>query len=225
VLKALQGLPRPVWEMDLLCHSLVPPRLGDPPEQNHEQIRQKAWRKTCMCHLLAAHFQWFSFNSQLGALNMALVSCTHCGRHVKSTEDTCPFCSQELPKSASVMRAPLGSRAAMLLGAGAIVIACGGSEKDGSSSSGGTSTSSGNVGSSGTPVALYGAPAPMDAGPNDAAASSSGSSSGSSGVAPAYGAPPDAGGSSSGAAPPYGSPPGDGGTSGTPAPLYGAAPP
>jgi hypothetical protein len=142
---------------------------------------------------------------------MALVSCPSCSRHVRSNEDDCPFCQSALPKMATVNRGGVGSRAAMLLGASAVMIACGSEVKNPPGSSGGTSSSSGepiyapvygapapredagtssggaDAGEDGSvSVALYGAPIPVDAG----ASSSSGSSSSTGGAIPAYGISP-----------------------------------
>jgi hypothetical protein len=162
---------------------------------------------------------------------MALVSCPSCSRHVRSSENDCPFCQRALPKVATVNRGGIGSRAAMLVGAGAVMIACGSDSGSSSGTSGivamygapaptSSSTSSGSssgdvpLGDGGVPVALYGAPAPdsgvtSSSGSSGASSSSGGSSSGSSGVVAMYGAPPlpDAGSDSGGPAPLYGAPP------------------
>ncbi len=123
-----------------------------------------------------------------------MIICPHCNRHVRSGSSTCVFCKESLEDALATrpgLSAPTkGTRAALLFGAAAVVVACGGQTGPSSSSSGSSgasssgasgSTSSGSTSSGGSSsgVALYGAPAP-DAGVD---------ASDGGGVAPPYGAP------------------------------------
>lgn len=119
-----------------------------------------------------------------------LVPCPSCKRHVRASEDHCPFCSADL-KQPGLLRASAPSAAspgrltraaAFVFGASLTVAACGTDETGGgsSSSSGGDAGSAADSGpdDDGGVIALYGDPAP-DGGPDD----------GGSGM-PKYGAPP-----------------------------------
>ena len=57
------------------------------------------------------------------------VSCTACARHIRSTEDACPFCGDVSPKETRVCARAAGgrplSRAAVLFAAAAATTACG----------------------------------------------------------------------------------------------------
>ncbi len=124
-----------------------------------------------------------------------MIICHHCNRHVRSDSEVCVFCKESLvdalPTRPGLAAPTRGTRAALLFGAAAVVVACGGQTEPSSSSSGGTSSSgssgasssgaSGSTSSGGSSsgVALYGAPAP-DAGVD---------ASDGGGVAPPYGAP------------------------------------
>ena len=139
-------------------------------------------------------------------MNDRLLPCPSCARHVRVSDDTCPFCATTLPpRAAPALRIPagrLGRAALFALGTGAAsVAACGGSTStstyDDAGSSSGSSGSSGEVG-----VPAYGLPAlPVDGGtdapilvdaayggpPHDAAADAEADGS----AAPAYGLPPN----------------------------------
>src|SRR5512145_790425 len=104
-----------------------------------------------------------------------LVICTHCRRHYRQGESTCPFCGSEKP--AVVRRFGVGA-AMVALGVGA-TLGCGGETNentlDSSGGSGSTQIAGGNgstqavggsssiQGSGGTMMTLYGGP-PMSGG-------------------------------------------------------------
>ena len=140
----------------------------------------------------------------------SLLPCPSCARHVRSTEDACPFCAASITRGAVRPVPRVGarlSRAALYaLGASAAALAA----------CGGNSTSSSDAGANGdaqigpmyggppveagsdqfvpTPTPAYGGP-PQDAGtePGDGGANDGGKEGGGvkdGGPAPAYGAPP-----------------------------------
>jgi hypothetical protein len=138
-------------------------------------------------------------------MNDRLLPCPSCARHVRVSEDACPFCATALPeRSAPPLRTPavrLGRAALFALGTSAAAIAaCGGTTStldDAGTSSGSSGTSSGSSGSSGTSgIAAYGGPpfdsgadtqpGPMYGGPPQDAAPDNDSS-----AAPLYGLPPN----------------------------------
>ena len=109
--------------------------------------------------------------------------CSACGRHVRET--TCPFCGAHVVTEMSRARVR-GSRTARILGAAAIVGACGGTTEptgDGGSKDGSTS----DVVDDFSPGPMYGAVIP-DAG-NDVSDANDASDGDASGTA-LYGAPP-----------------------------------
>src|SRR5262245_53639708 len=101
---------------------------------------------------------------------MALIPCSACGRHVYTTETSCPFCSHELGDLAATAprRAPVArmSRAALVV-LGMSSVACGGDVEEsgktsdetntGASTSGGAMTTS-TPSVDGTANAVYGSP-------------------------------------------------------------------
>jgi hypothetical protein len=151
---------------------------------------------------------------------MALISCPSCTRHVRSTERACPFCDVVLPEAVIVAGPPVRphlSRAAMLLGMGAVVAAhaaCSsqpvygasvgpvaeGTGSSTSSSSGGRridAGSSGSSGSSSSSTTSSSGELPLDAGasssgtPLDAALDAALDADADAAPAPPYGVPPD----------------------------------
>jgi hypothetical protein len=171
------------------------------------------------------------------------VPCPGCQRHVRTTEQSCPFCSVALSLEntpAPVLPATrLGRYATFAFGAtlvGATALAaCGGQSEDsddgsgkarggannGGSKNGGTKnggnagTNSGGTDNFGGGMAVYG-------GPPIGGTTGAGGTTGTGGVAPPYGiAPPPDAGLDSGLQPPYGFPPDDGGGA---QPEYGAPP-
>jgi hypothetical protein len=145
-----------------------------------------------------------------------LLPCPSCSRHVRASEQECPFCGEAL--SLAGIPAPplpttrLGRAATFAFGATLIgatsIVACGGDSEDGDDSgTGGTVASGGTSGKSGT-GGTAGAPA-------------TGATGGVGSAGPVYGAPAVGGGGgmaggSSGNA--------NAGVSGSPQPIYGAAP-
>ncbi|HSO31983.1 MAG TPA: hypothetical protein VLT33_05690 [Labilithrix sp.] len=136
--------------------------------------------------------------------NGRLLPCPSCARHVRASEEACPFCAAALTparEGAPLARTPARrlSRAALFaLGAGAAAVgACGGESV-------GSPVDAGRDAPIATPV--YGGP-PVDAGedapflvdaayggpPQDAATDADDASDADSGAAPAYGAPPPGG--------------------------------
>ena len=116
-----------------------------------------------------------------------LVPCPSCRRHVRSTEQSCPFCASALPDdlAARANPAPANRRIhrSVLFAAGAVAsaVAIGAC----SSSSSGTptpptdsATTSDAIADDGTPAVMYG-PAPFDTAPDDDGA-----------PMPKYGGPP-----------------------------------
>lgn len=153
-----------------------------------------------------------------------LVPCPSCNRHVRATEAACPFCASALPHDLEERAVPgttrrLSRAAAFVFGASLAISACSSEVSQGETAG---STSGGDSGGGNTPdddggaQALYGDPAPQDAGPDD-----------DGGGMAKYGGPPppqdggpddDGGGQAE-----YGGPPPEDG--GTPEPLYGSPPP
>jgi hypothetical protein len=158
-----------------------------------------------------------------------LIPCPGCNRHVRQSENSCPFCSAALsladvPEHA-LPRTRLGRAATFAFGAtlvgAATLVACGGESEDGKKTGGGGSagmasqagTASGGSSAGTAPGgAVYGAPpfagtgnGDGDGGTGNGAGMTSGGTSvgGSGGPGPVYGAP-------------------SAGFSGVP--LYGAAP-
>jgi len=148
-----------------------------------------------------------------------LVPCPDCHRHVHASEDGCPFCGASLPRDLAAKAVPgasqrLSRAAAFVFGATVVVSGCSGEVQDGRAASGSDEGSTSGGGGGGDPdagpnddggnAALYGLPAPRDAGPD--------------------GPDDDGGGMAE-----YGAPPGpDGGLTmdgGGGQPLYGAPPP
>jgi hypothetical protein len=131
-----------------------------------------------------------------------LLPCPSCARHVRQTEQGCPFCGTAIDLSAIAPRAQptqrLGRAATFAFGAAMAtsVAACGG----------------GSGGNDGGVVALYGAPSDTGAQIDQ-------------GVMALYGGAPDAGSDGGGPAPAYGTPTDAGSHDGSPAALYGAGPP
>jgi len=121
-----------------------------------------------------------------------LVPCPSCRRHVRSTEQSCPFCASSLPEDlrARPNAAPANKRLhrSVLFAAGAVagavVIGACSSSSDGTptppTDSGTTSdaTSSDGTPDDGNPAVMYG-PAPFDTAPDDDGA-----------PMPKYGGPP-----------------------------------
>ncbi len=105
-----------------------------------------------------------------------------CGRHVRQTDEVCPFCGSTVRAGAPKQKVR-SSRAAML-GVAAVALACGGTTAPGGD--GGGSDSSTNDSSIDGPITFYGGP-PIDAQPPPQDA-------GPDGPVAAYGGPPiDAG--------------------------------
>ena len=116
---------------------------------------------------------------------MALRLCASCSRHVRSSDEECPFCGA---RSSAAVPVPVSraTRAALIFGSATLVVAgvaCGGT------------TESPDASSDASPVPVqppYGAPPPQDAGldvarpPADAGADADGAVP----VQPPYGAPP-----------------------------------
>ena len=171
-----------------------------------------------------------------------LIPCTHCQRHVRQSEASCPFCGGELALAdvapAALPRTRLGRAATFAFGAtivgAASLVGCSGDTTDGKEGSGGMM----NGGAGGGVMPVYGAPA--GAGGSSAGNANGGNGMGG-GVAPAYGLPAggtndngagsggkvnDGGGAQAlyGAVPAAGSENGAGTGGGGGFPLYGAAP-
>jgi hypothetical protein len=121
-----------------------------------------------------------------------LISCTQCHRHVRVAAGTCPFCGNSVTSVQAVRQVRAGSSRAMRVfasaalavatGACTSVVALYGALPPPSKDGGTDASADGEVpqGDSGPPLALYGAPVFVDAGP-DADAET---------VVAAYGAPP-----------------------------------
>jgi len=136
---------------------------------------------------------------------MSFAPCSSCGRHIKTTEAACPFCTQGAPLSATPGLTGRASRAAIYAFTTTLALAgcTSGSPTSSTSSSGassgtsGTSSGSSGASSSGSSSgeSSSGAVAPpYGIAPTDAGESSSSSSSSTSSGASLYGAPPpDAG--------------------------------
>ncbi len=148
-----------------------------------------------------------------------LLPCPACARHVRIIESFCPFCGNTLPLAyqsagpAVLPKRRLGRAALAAFGAAAIMSGCGGDDTSATDSSITVDSSADStMADSSTPDATADtgiAPAygaPVDAGP-DAMADATADTS----VAPAYGAAADAG-------------PPDATTDGAPAAMYGAPP-
>ena len=135
--------------------------------------------------------------------DIRLLPCPSCARHVRASEEACPFCASVLATSRGARPLPRSpgerlKRAALfaLGGTAAAVAACGGTTS--STFDGGT----GDGGDESIAMPIYGGP-PADGGedgpfltdaayggpPPDAADAADGSDA-DSGVAPVYGAPP-----------------------------------
>jgi hypothetical protein len=148
-----------------------------------------------------------------------LVPCPACHRHVRASDERCPFCAEPLPADLADRAVPgakqrLSRAAAFVFGATVAVVGCSGEVVDGKSAGGSDDGASGTGGGSGTATGTGGAP--EDDG----------------GVAVLYGpAPPPDGGpdDDGGNGAKYGAPPmPDGGVAmdgGGGEPLYGAPPP
>lgn len=146
---------------------------------------------------------------------MSLRPCSGCGRHVRASETSCPFCATTLEAVADAPARAVGrvGRAALFaFGAAAAVTSVGACD-------GGTTPApdAAPMVDTGGPTPLYGGPA--DVGPMDDAGNDAGN------VAPAYGTPADDAGTDAGLVAMYGGPPGDAGIdAGAVAPLYGGSP-
>jgi len=131
-----------------------------------------------------------------------LLPCPSCARHIRQTENGCPFCGAAIDLSAIAPRVQptqrLGRAATFAFGAAMAtsVAACGG----------GSGPNDANV------APLYGAPSDTGAQIDQ-------------GVMALYGGAPDAGSDSGGIGPAYGTPTDAGSNDGGPATLYGAVPP
>lgn len=134
---------------------------------------------------------------------MALIPCSACGRHVYTSETSCPFCRHELGDVAATAsrRAPVArmSRAALVV-LGMSSVACGGDTEQSDKTNDDTNTTSNNAttstpNSDGEAIAVYGGP-PIGF--------TNGTVSTATGV-PIYGAPPSGTSSSAGGAPAGGS--------------------
>lgn len=93
-----------------------------------------------------------------------MIVCQSCHRHVRPGAETCAFCKESLRGAHPLPGATSGrtSRAAMLFGAAAVAVACGGQVDSGSSSGAGTADAAAD---GFAPVPAYGAPM-IDAGPD-----------------------------------------------------------
>lgn len=142
-------------------------------------------------------------------MNARLLPCPACARHVRVSEEACPFCAAALPAtmaSRPLPRSPTTrlSRAALFaLGTSAAAIAACGGSTEGDSSTFGDGGAAEHEG--GREMPLYGGPPPHDGGgdapflvdaayggpPQDAASDADdGGSDAEGGAVPAYGAPP-----------------------------------
>lgn len=99
-----------------------------------------------------------------------LVPCPSCARHILAAEEVCPFCEGTVPRDLAAAAVPSATQrmsraAAFVFGASLAVTACG-SEGGGTGGAGGTtgSTTTSTVDDDGGAMALYGVPAPEDAG-------------------------------------------------------------
>jgi hypothetical protein len=114
-----------------------------------------------------------------------LIGCPHCGRHVRTGERACPFCGSALDGAAhgvvnGVSRREL-TRGAIVMGAAALLSACGGSDEP-LDEGGGEGTSGGDEGDSfaadaGTDAGgatAGGDPSAADAGPDSGGATAGG---------------------------------------------------
>jgi hypothetical protein len=117
-----------------------------------------------------------------------LLACPSCKRHVRASEDTCPFCAAAVPQELRAVPAPRPptvrlSRAALyVFGATSIgvAVACSGSVSGVGLDDGGADASQGPA-----PTPAYGSPGPpLEASPGDAAPDHV--------IAPMYGLPADA---------------------------------
>jgi hypothetical protein len=176
-----------------------------------------------------------------------LVPCPSCRRHVRQSEESCPFCSSALSLShvpeAVLPRGRLGRAATFAFGAtlasATVLAACGGESESGKEGSGGTSAAGASAGSSSASGSNSGGSS-SQAGTAAGGAGVAGQAQGGTGFGPVYGAPPggtgndntsgsagQASGGTGTAGPVYGAPPGGfgneaGGSPGVP--VYGAAP-
>jgi hypothetical protein len=146
---------------------------------------------------------------------MTLRPCGSCGRHVRVSENACPFCRASIdptptPPSARVV-GRLGRAAIFAFGAAATTVAVASSEGCSTTT---TPPDAADVVDTGGPMPLYGG-AP-DTGPeNDDA-----------GISPPYGTPSEDAGTDAGLAAMYGAPPQDAGVDAADpiAPAYGGPP-
>ena len=122
---------------------------------------------------------------------MALVLCTTCVRHVRRHERTCPFCGSELGRADGGSR---GLTAAVLIGIGLAVSACGGDTETSAGDGGnvvGVGGAAGAAGQGGGAVVLYAAVPLYAAVVPDSGASVGGKGGGGGGtVVPLYAATP-----------------------------------
>jgi hypothetical protein len=89
-----------------------------------------------------------------------LTVCEKCGRHMKTTEATCPFCSRVArPRSAAV---GLAGAVMVTVGVAGCIVSAYGPAPDLGGYGGGTATDAGNY--EGGAIALYASPALGDAG-------------------------------------------------------------
>ncbi|MDP3275634.1 MAG: zinc ribbon domain-containing protein [Deltaproteobacteria bacterium] len=169
---------------------------------------------------------------------IALVPCSSCGRHVRSSDSACPFCGTALthvtPVSATTPGARLGRNATFVFATTLALAACspGTPGTDGGSDAQTADTST--PPDDGGAMALYGAPVPVDAGADSAPGPDDG------GSMALYGAPAPVDAGRDSAQADTGPGPDDGGNAalyGSPAPIdagdadgapgtrYGAPPP
>lgn len=148
-----------------------------------------------------------------------LVACPGCSRHVRATEMRCPFCAAALPGDLGERAAPsvpsrLSRAAAFAFGASLAIAGCATDVTTGDaagSTSGGEGGAGPGPGDEGGGQAVYGAPAPEDAGVEEDAGLLDAGPDDDGGDVDLYGAPP----------PPDAGPSDDGGFQG----MYGGAPP
>ncbi|MFN7696980.1 MAG: hypothetical protein ACK6CU_19950 [Deltaproteobacteria bacterium] len=170
---------------------------------------------------------------------MTLRPCSSCARHIRATENACPFCHAVLEPSPTTATGPsvgrLGRAALFAFGAAATTAALA-TATEGCSSPTTPADASAAI-DSGGPGPLYGGPpdtgatdagaTETDAGTTDAGTADAGTADAGTadpdagGPGPLYGGPPDGG-----VAPPYGAPSEDAGVDagGGVAPLYGGSP-
>ncbi len=111
-----------------------------------------------------------------------LVPCASCARHVRATDAVCPFCNGTLSSPTTVAAAMpagvrLGRAAIFVVGVAVAAASSAGCATGPSTGDGGDAAAESSVPDEGSVMALYGAVAPPDAGPDG-------------GVSTRYGAPP-----------------------------------